>query len=86
LKGFYKSRYINYQGENKYHATTQMEPISARLMLFCLDEPERKSIFKINVETDIKYQVLSNMPEESVSYLGNDTKLITFMETPKMST
>jgi len=47
--------------------TTQMEPIAARLVLPCVDEPDVKSKFKVRIHTDRTLDVLSNMPESCVS-------------------
>jgi len=44
-------------------ATTQMEAISARLALPCIDEPARKSVFNVKVTTDDSLNIFSNMPE-----------------------
>jgi len=56
------------------------------MMFPCIDEPAAKSIFKLIVEVDRKYNVFSNMPEEKVSSINKDKVRIEFMHTPKCST
>jgi len=42
-------------------------------------------VFAVAIECDTKYTVLSNMPEQSVTHLNHESKLIQFMDSPKMS-
>jgi len=86
MAGFYRSGYKSIDGKDKIMASTQFEPIDARRAFPCWDEPDRKATFIISFEVDTGLDVLSNMPETSVSSLPNGRKKIQFMETPKMST
>jgi len=63
-----------------------MEPIAARMALPCIDEPDRKSVFRIHVTTDQNLMVLGNMPEQQTEFIGNERKIVHFMDTPLMST
>lgn len=57
--GFYKSSYKTPDGERIY-AITQSEPIYARSIFPCYDEPEFKAPYNITVKHPDKYNVLSN--------------------------
>jgi len=52
----------------------------------CIDEPERKSVFRVRITADRDLMVLGNMPESQTEYLGNNRKTVHFMDTPFMST
>jgi puromycin-sensitive aminopeptidase len=56
------------------------------LVFPCIDEPDVKAIFDITLEHDLNLMSLSNMPEEKVEILSNNTKRTKFMCTPLMST
>lgn len=49
LKGFYKSQGILLDGKTSLLAVTQFEPIFARKALPCIDEPDKKATFNINL-------------------------------------
>ena len=57
LRGFYRSKFIDKNDEEKSIATTQFEPTAARMAFPCWDEPEFKSVFSITLtsnESDIR--------------------------------
>lgn len=89
LIGFYRSKYTS-DGATKYIATTQMEATGARQAFPCLDEPDRKSIFAIEITCNRKYSVVSNMPLIKESTLmqenANNTRTFRFEDSLKMST
>ncbi|CAF3190486.1 unnamed protein product [Rotaria sp. Silwood2] len=66
--------------------TSQMEPIYARSVLPCIDEPARKAIFKISVLHDSSYAVWSNGEIERIETFGDGQTLSHFTPTLKMST
>jgi len=56
------------------------------MMFPCIDEPQVKSIFKLIIETERKYNVYSNMPEERIASIDKDRIRVEFMNTPLCST
>ncbi|MDB2628388.1 hypothetical protein N9Y09_02560 [Candidatus Actinomarina sp.] len=60
LKGFYKSQFLDLNDNEKWIATTQFEPTSARNAFPCWDEPEYKAVFSISLTSDEKYLRVSN--------------------------
>ncbi|MCY0849366.1 M1 family metallopeptidase [Sulfuracidifex metallicus] len=81
LTGIYKARY---DGDDKYIISTQFEATHAREFIPCVDKPEYKAVFKLDVKVDKGLKVISNM-EAKVSYV-EDKVLYSFDETPRMST
>jgi len=86
LTGFYRSRYKTANGEERFMASTQFEPLSARRCFPCWDEPAIKATFKCTLVTAAHLIALSNMPTTEVSLLKNGMKSWIFAESPKMST
>jgi aminopeptidase N len=60
--GLYFARYKDANGADKRMLATQMEPIGAREMLPCFDEPSFRTVWDVSITTDAKYTALSNMP------------------------
>lgn len=85
LVGFYRSSYKDKQNKTHYLATTQMEPTDARRMFPCFDEPAMKSTFKLSALIDKNLVAISNGAMEKESDVAAGKKLVTFAETPKMS-
>jgi len=89
LRGFYRSRYLDKGGNERYLASTQFEPTDARRALPCWDEPSLKATFAVTLVVPSALAAISNMPEESpVRSEGEDngTKTVRFATTPPMST
>ena len=86
LLGFYRSQYLDTNGETKYLAATQFESTDARRAFPCWDEPERKATFDVTLKIAQDLTAISNMPVVNVSNDSLNTKTITFEETPVMST
>lgn len=84
MKGLYRSAF-DHNGEKKNMAVTQFEPADARRCFPCWDEPAAKATFKITLDVPSELVALSNMPviEEQ---LNGDRKVVSFQETPIMST
>ncbi len=80
LHGFYKSKY-----KSGYFLSTQFEPVGARSMFPCIDNPSWKAVFRISVIVPRKLAVISNSPVASTVETG-DSKKVVFEPTPRMST
>ncbi len=86
LVGFYKSSYKDKQGKTRHIATTQMEPTDARRMFPCFDEPAMKAKFKIQTIIPSHLTAISNGAVEQEQKNDGGMKVVTFAETPRMST
>ncbi|GAM89204.1 hypothetical protein ANO11243_072410 [Dothideomycetidae sp. 11243] len=91
MAGFYRSSYKTADGEEKYMATTQMEPTDARRAFPCFDEPALKAEFTITLIADKDLTCLSNMDVKTETEVkskmsGGTKKAVTFNKTPLMST
>jgi tricorn protease interacting factor F2/3 len=85
LSGFYRSRFIDKNGQEAYLATTQFEAPYARKAFPCFDEPAFKASFSIKLIIPEHMTGISNMPVESETVV-NGRKSINFAPTPPMST
>ena len=86
LKGFYRSKFLTKEEEEKWIATTQFEPTSARNAFPCWDEPEYKAVFSISIVADKKYLRVSNEKVLSEKEVGDNKVETTFVDSMKMST
>ena len=82
--GLYFSRYKDANGADKRMLATQMEPIGAREMLPCFDEPAFRTVWDVAITTDQKYMALSNMPVASET-VTNGKRRTQFASTPSMA-
>ncbi|KAK5642103.1 hypothetical protein RI129_008270 [Pyrocoelia pectoralis] len=85
MKGLYRSKYVNQEGEDRYAAVTQFESTDARRCFPCWDEPALKATFDISLIVPPKLEALSNMPIKNVSSI-DDLVRYDFERTPIMST
>lgn len=91
MAGFYRSKYMNEKGEEKYMATTQFEPTDARRAIPCFDEPALKATFTVTLIAEPHLTCLSNMDVESQNEIDSKTtgkkkKVVRFNRSPLMST
>ena len=86
MAGFYRSKYTDIEGNEKFMASTQFEALDARRCFPCFDEPARKAVFGFTMVLPSNLHVFSNMPEKESITLNKDTKQVSFLDTPKMST
>ena len=86
LKGFYRSRYQDADGNEQYLATTQFEATDARRALPCWDEPALKATFQVSITVPSHLTAVSNTPIVAESDAGAGLKTVLFSETPRMST
>ena len=79
--------YVDYgSGEKQQRMiATQLEPMDARRVFPCWDEPAFKAAFHLSAVLPEKFRAVSNMPIEKEVPLGDGTKRVTFAETPPMS-
>ncbi len=86
LRGFYRSKYKNPEGETCYLATTQFEATDARRAFPCWDDPAIKSTFKVSLAIPDDLTAISNTSIEKEIKNPGGKKTVSFGETPKMST
>ena len=86
LRGFYRSKYMDIDGNEQYMATTQFESTDARRAFPCWDEPALKAVFEVTLVVPANLTAVSNMPIVSESKVGSDKRSVTFDATPIMST
>ena len=86
LRGFYRSRYTDSDGNEKYLATTQFEATDARRAFPCWDEPAIKATFKVTLIIPSDLVAVSNMSIVRESEAEPGLKKLEFGETPIMST
>lgn len=86
MAGFYRSKYTDIEGNEKFMASTQFEALDARRAFPCFDEPARKAVFGFTMVIPSHLHVFSNMPEKECISLSKEKKQISFLDTPKMST
>ncbi|KYN33599.1 Aminopeptidase N [Trachymyrmex septentrionalis] len=85
LRGFYKSSYVSEKG-TRWLAASHMEPVSARKMFPCFDEPAMKANFTIQVIVrENGYKPISNTAEHVLRII-DDGASYTFSESVPMST
>lgn len=86
LDGVYLSSYEE-EGVKKKLLASQMEPLSARKVMPCFDEPSFKAEFTIEMTTEKSYGiVLANMPEVEQIDVDETWVRRTFGKSVKMST
>jgi puromycin-sensitive aminopeptidase len=85
LLGFYRSTYVDANGNEQVLAATQFEAPHARAAFPCFDEPDFKAIFGITLIVRDHFLVLSNGPEIEREVRDGWAR-VTFAETIPMST
>ena len=86
LRGFYRSQYVNPEGETAYLATTQFEATDARRALPCWDEPAAKATFQVTLNVPEEMEAVSNTPIIEETRGDDGVKTLLFDKTPVMST
>ena len=86
LRGFYRSQYVNPEGETAYLATTQFEATDARRAFPCWDEPSCKATFQLTLNIPTQMVAVSNTPIIDTAGLDSGYKSMMFARTPVMST
>lgn len=95
MAGFYRSKYkppvtpapsVPKDGEHHVMFSTQFESCDARRAFPCFDEPNLKATFDFEIELPEDQVALSNMPEKSTKKSKDGFKVVSFEQTPIMST
>jgi puromycin-sensitive aminopeptidase len=86
LHGFYRSTFVDTDGDEQVIATTQMEATDARRAFPCWDEPSLKAVFAVTLVVDDDLLAISNAGEISREPVGGDKVAVRFADTMKMST
>jgi len=86
LRGFYRSRFTDESGEERFIATTQFEATDARRAFPCWDEPDLKATFAITLDVDEDLLAVSNAAIATEEPLGIGKRRVRFAETMVMST
>ena len=92
LHGWYRSTYIDADGNKQVIATSQMQATDCRRAFPCFDEPDFKAVFDVTLIIEPHLMAISNGPEiERTTFedgTGNDTGKVAvrFGETMPMST
>ena len=82
----YSGLYITGRSRRHVWVGSQCEPVGARRIMPCLDEPRFKSPFQVNVLAPLHWTVLSNSDEVRVEIQRPGAgRLVSFADTPPMS-
>ncbi|XP_044004939.1 uncharacterized protein LOC122850036 isoform X2 [Aphidius gifuensis] len=84
MRGFYRSSYVDDKNNTRWLASTHLEPVGARRMLPCFDEPGFKATFELSVGRLKDYVAVSNTKLIG-SITNGDRILDSFEKTPVMS-
>ena len=86
LRGFYRSTFLDVEGEEQVIATTQFESTDARRAFPCWDEPDFKATFQTTLVVPAGQAAFTNTSETARQGLADGRVEISFAETMKMST
>jgi puromycin-sensitive aminopeptidase len=87
LRGFYRSRYTEAGGGERWLAATQFEAVDARRAFPCWDEPSFKAVFAVTLVVDEDLEAISNARVvETRREGGAGKKAVRFADTIPMST
>ncbi len=84
LRGFYRSTYVDDDGDQQVIATTQMQSTDCRRAFPCWDEPEFKAVFAVTLDVAEGLTAISNTHEIERSTDGG-RHVIRFADTMVMS-
>ncbi|KAJ1374438.1 hypothetical protein KIN20_037125 [Parelaphostrongylus tenuis] len=86
LSGLYQATYRQADGKTKIAAVTHFEPVGARRMVPCFDEPRYKANWTVTVIHPKGTRAVSNgIKTEEKEETSGDWKVSKFLTTPKMS-
>ena len=81
LQGLYVANY-----KEGHMLTTQFESTGARRAFPCINHPRYKAVFSLKLNIDNELEAISNMPVHDEAVQTDGRKIVTFQETPRMST
>ncbi|HEV2427006.1 MAG TPA: M1 family metallopeptidase, partial [Acidimicrobiales bacterium] len=85
LHGFYRSTYVDGDGQSRLIATTQLQESDARRVFPCFDEPSFKATFTTTLTVPSHLNAYSNSAVVEDVDLGNGLRTLSFGPTMKMS-
>ncbi|UMM35591.1 hypothetical protein L5515_008142 [Caenorhabditis briggsae] len=85
MSGLYQTTYTNSQGAVKMAAVTQMEPVYARRMVPCFDEPAYKATWTVTVIHPKGTVAVANGIEDKTEDIQEEFISSSFKTTPRMS-
>ena len=86
LRGFYRSTFVDEDGEVRTIATTQFESTNARRAFPCFDEPDFKAVFGVTMIVPADLMAVSCSEVVSSEILADGRRRDTFTDTMEMST
>ena len=86
LRGFYRSTFVDEDGEAHTVATTQFESTNARRAFPCFDEPDFKAVFGVTMIVPADLMAVSCSEVVSSEILADGRRRDTFADTMEMST
>ena len=86
LRGWYRSTFVDDNGNEQVIATSQMQSTDCRRAFPCFDEPDMKAVFAVDLTVDEGLLAISNGAETKRETVGNGKVRISFAETMPMST
>ena len=86
LRGFYRSTFVDEDGEVRTIATTQFESTNARRAFPCFDEPDFKAVFGVTMIVPADLMAVSCSEVVSSEFLADGRRRDTFADTMQMST
>ncbi|WP_420436431.1 M1 family metallopeptidase [Candidatus Poriferisodalis sp.] len=86
LRGFYRSTFVDEDGELRTIATTQFESTNARRAFPCFDEPDFKAVFGVTMIVPADLMAVSCSEVVSSEILADGRRRDDFADTMEMST
>jgi puromycin-sensitive aminopeptidase len=86
LRGWYRSTFVDAQGETQVIATSQMQSTDCRRAFPCFDEPDFKAVFDVTLVVEPHLLAVSNGAEVSRTPDARGKHVVRFAPTMPMST
>jgi len=69
---------------DRWYAVTQLEPMDARRVLPCFDEPDRKAAWRLTLVIPAALRAFANMPVDKERAFGTGQREVVFRTTPAL--